>query len=39
MKELMYDIDVGLIAGILLVSSVAAIEIGYRVRRVCAATP
>ena len=31
MKELMYDIDVGLIAGILLVSTVAAIEVGFRV--------
>ena len=31
MKELMYDIDVGLIAGILLVSTVAALEVGYRV--------
>ena len=31
MKEFMYDIDVGLIAGILLVSTVAALEVGYRV--------
>jgi hypothetical protein len=31
MKELMYDIDVGLIAGILLISTVAALEVGYRV--------
>ena len=31
MKEFMYDIDVGLIAGILFVSTVAALEVGYRV--------
>ena len=31
MKEFMYDIDVGLIAGILLVSTVAALEVGYHV--------
>ena len=31
MKEFMYDIDVGLIAGILLLSTVAALEVGYRV--------
>jgi hypothetical protein len=31
MKEFMYDIDVGVIAGILFVSTVAALEVGYRV--------
>ena len=31
MKEFMYDIDVGLIAGILLLSTAAALEVGYRV--------
>ncbi len=31
MKEFMYDIDAGLIAGFLLVSTVAALEVGYRV--------
>ena len=31
MKEFMYDIDVGRIAGILLACTVAALEVGYRV--------
>jgi hypothetical protein len=31
MKELMYDIDVGWIAAMLLAASVAALEVGYRV--------